>query len=145
MSRTGRPTKLTAEIQQKIVTAIAAGNYIETSAALVGINRTTLQRWMKRGARAQSGKHADFCSAVHKALAQAEVRDVAIIGQAAVKQWQAAAWRLERKNHKRWGRKAVIVANHEVSGPSGGAIQMLTAHMTLAERRAVLREVDGET
>ena len=33
----GRPTKLTPDVQEKIVQAIRAGNYIETAAAYAGV------------------------------------------------------------------------------------------------------------
>lgn len=114
----GRPSKLTPEIQEKIVQAIRAGNYIETAAAYAGIDKTTLYDWLKRGARAKTGKYREFSNAVEKALAEAEVRDVAIIAKAAEKHWQAAAWRLERKHWQRWGRKE----RHEVTGEGGGAV-----------------------
>jgi len=100
-----RPTKLTPELQEKILQAVRAGNYIETAAVYAGINKTTLYDWLKRGARAKSGKFREFSNALEKALAEAEVRDVAIIAKAAQEQWQAAAWRLERKYPCRWGRR----------------------------------------
>lgn len=100
-----RPTKLTPELQEKICQAIRAGNYIETAAAYAGVNKSTLYDWLKRGGRAKSGKYKEFSNAVEKALAEAEVRDVFIIGKAAEENWQAAAWRLERKFPDRWGRR----------------------------------------
>ena len=112
----GRPTKLTPELQAKIVEAIAAGNYIETAAAYAGVNKTTLYDWMKRGGRTGKGIYHEFSNAVARALAQAEMRDVLIIGQAAKDNWQAAAWRLERKFPDRWGRKDRISAQVEHSG-----------------------------
>lgn len=115
----GRLTKLTDEVQGKIVNAIRAGNYIETAAAYAGVNKTSIYEWLKRGAREQERvertprarllkgeeKFVAFSNAVQKALADAEVRDVAIIGKAAESEWTAAAWRLERKFPGRWGRK----------------------------------------
>ncbi len=103
----GRPTKLTPDVQEKIVQAIRAGNYIETAAAYAGVDKKTLYTWMKLGNDCKSGKnvHAQFLHAVEKALADAEVRDVTIIGKAAEENWQASAWRLERKFPDRWGRK----------------------------------------
>ena len=94
----GRPTKLTPELQAKIVEAIAAGNYIETAAAYAGVNKTTIYDWMRRGGRTSKGIYHEFSNAVTRALAQAEMRDVLIIGQAAKENWQAAAWRLERSS-----------------------------------------------
>jgi hypothetical protein len=42
-------------------------------------------------------------------MAEAEVRDVTAIDNAAQQgTWQAAAWKLERKHHSRWGRKVAV-------------------------------------
>ena len=119
----GRPTKLNFDTHNKIISAIRAGNYIETAAAYAGINKSTLYDWLKRGERekqrvAQNPRYkirksekpyVEFSNAVEKALAEAEVRDVAIIAKAAEEQWQAAAWRLERKFPDRWGRKRLDI------------------------------------
>jgi len=45
--------------------------------------------------------------AVEKAQAGAEMTSIALINRASEMQWQAAAWRLERKHPDRWGRKTV--------------------------------------
>lgn len=117
----GRPTKLNYEVQEKIIQAIKAGNYIETAAAYAGISKSTLYDWLKRGEREKqrvaknpsyrirkSEKiYVEFSDAVEKALAEAEMRDVLLIGKAAEEQWQAAAWRLERKFPERWGRRII--------------------------------------
>ena len=117
----GRPTKLNFDTHNKIITAIRAGNYIETAAAYAGINKSTLYDWLKRGEREKQRvaknprykirksekPYVEFSNAVEKALAEAEIRDVAIIGKAAEEQWQAAAWRLERKFPHKWGRKVI--------------------------------------
>ena len=110
-----RPTKLTSEVQEQIVTAIRAGNYIETAAAYAGIDKSTLYDWLRRGARSPRGPYRGFSNAVKKALAEAEVRDVALIAKAGTKEWQAAAWRLERKFPDRWGRRDWTHL-HEVDG-----------------------------
>lgn len=113
-----RPTKLNKETQLKVVNAIKAGNYIETAAAYAGISRSTLYDWLKRGERekqrlAKSSRYrmkkaeaiyVEFSDTVEKALAESEMRDVLTIGKAAEIQWQAAAWRLERKFPEKWGR-----------------------------------------
>lgn len=131
MAKTGRPTKLTSEIQNKIVTAIRAGNYIETAAAYAGISKNTLYDWLKRGAREKErlernprarikkseAPYVEFSDAVEKAMAEAEIRDVAIIAKAAEENWQAAAWRLERKYPERWGRREKIEHVGKDDGP----------------------------
>jgi transposase len=118
----GRPigsSKLTPDIQVKIVDALKLGNYIETAAALAGINKTTVYEWLKRGAREKErlenstnarGRKEElpflhFSNAVEKAMAESEHRDLLVIAKASQTDWKASAWRLERKYPKRWGRK----------------------------------------
>ena len=126
----GRPTKLTSELEARIVALIRVGNYIETAAATCGINKTTLYDWLKRGARANSGPYHEFSNAVEKALAEAEARDVARIDQAINENWQVAAWRLERKFPERWGRKDRQQIEHSGKIDTGihPDVSRLTAH-----------------
>lgn len=87
--------------------------------------------------------YVSLSEAIQKATADSEVRDVSIISKAAAggheytetkvvynekghvvqeirltkkvpPQWQAAAWRLERKNPERWGRNASAFAPQEI-------------------------------
>lgn len=116
-----RPCKLTDEIQDKIASAIKAGNYMETAAAYAGVNKDTFYEWLKKGARSKTNnKFRRFSDAIEKALADAEVRDVLLIGKAAEKEWTAAAWRLERKFPRKWGR----MERHELTGAEGGPIEV---------------------
>lgn len=114
----GRPPKIhDAAVVKKFLGAIRTGNYIETAAAFAGLTKSTVYEWMKAGARENQRREngeepdpamdakAEFSNAVEKALAEAEVRDVLLIGKAAEREWQAAAWRLERKFPARYGRK----------------------------------------
>ena len=129
----GRPTKINEERAEKIIRAIRAGNYIETAAALAGINKSTLYAWLKRGAaemeRLESDPKAkpkkselpflDFSNAVDMALAEAENRDIEAINAATKEDWRAAAGRLERKFPDRWGRKDRLQAEVENKGEVG--------------------------
>lgn len=101
----GRPEKLTPALQQKIVDAIRMGAYIETAAAYAGIRKSTFYDWLRKGASAKRGKYREFSDAIEKALAESEMRDLEVIAQASKENWQAAAWRLERKFPDRWGRR----------------------------------------
>lgn len=130
----GRPVKINPTIQAELVKMIQAGNYMETAAAFVGISISTMRDWIRRGEREaqrfiddpkarpikSETPFMEFSTAIKKAQAAAEIRDVIIIGDAARESWQAAAWRLERKYPEKWGRKD----RHEVSGPSGGPVQI---------------------
>jgi len=44
-----RPTKLTADVQARIVQAIEAGNYLDVAARYGGIAPSTLHAWVQRG------------------------------------------------------------------------------------------------
>ena len=130
----GRPVKINPTIQAELVKMIQAGNYMETAAAFVGISISTMRDWIRRGEREaqrfideprarpikSETPFLEFSAAIKKAQAAAEIRDVIIIGDAARESWQAAAWRLDRKYPEKWGRKD----RHEVSGPSGGPVQI---------------------
>lgn len=127
---TGRyVTKFTPELGDKVCDAVRAGNYMETAAAFAGVHKDTFYEWQKvgRAAQAKTGRLtaleqqlADWVAQLEQALAQAEVRDLAIIGKAAETQWQAAAWRLERKSPDRFGRRQRV----EMTGADGGPLEV---------------------
>jgi transposase-like protein len=133
MPRTGRPDKLTPKMKEDLLKMIVTGNYIETAAAFVGIAQQTLREWIRRGEREahrlisdpdampikSEEKYLDITQAIKQAQAESEVRDVVLIGRAAQDQWQAAAWRLERRYPDRWGKKE----RHELTGANGGPVQ----------------------
>jgi hypothetical protein len=113
MSKTGRPSKLTPEVQGKIVTAIRAGNYAQVAAVYAGITERTYYRWMELGERARGGRYLQFFQAVKAAEGEAEVRAVAIIQKKMPDDWRAAMSYLERKHPKRWGRRVDVTSGDE--------------------------------
>lgn len=108
---------LTQEVHDTIVRAVRLGNYSDIAAAHAGIHRQVFMRWMRQGASDKKGKFHELYKEVNKALADAEVADLAIIKKASQTQWQAAAWRLERRYKDRWGRNTI-----ELTGKDGGPI-----------------------
>ncbi len=130
---TGRHSKLTPEVQERIVSAIRGGNYLEVAAQFAGIGTSTLYRWLANA----DDPHADpsyreFRDAVESARSAAEVRNVTLIQQAANDgTWQAAAWYLERTAWQRWGRRTMV------TGDAGEAIKVEVDH------RQTLRQVLG--
>lgn len=99
--------KLTPELQDKIIKYIKAGNYVETACDAVGINKTTYYDWIKKG---EAGKepYLNYANAIKKAKAEAIIKNVLVIQIAAKKNWQAAAWWLERTCYKLFGRKELV-------------------------------------
>lgn len=108
----GRPSKINDEICEEIVKYIKAGNYPEVAASLAGIDRVTFYRWIKKGARAESGIHKEFCNSVKKAEDYAEAAAVERIRKAGKDNWQALAWWMERKHPDKWGRKQRVEMEH---------------------------------
>ena len=112
-----RPSKLTLEVQNKLVDLIKAGSYSATAAQVCGISPSTYYNWMRDGrdalAKQEEGhkltagnkRYLEFMHAIKEAEAIAESIAIAQIRRAAQDgSWQAAAWYLERKHAERWGR-----------------------------------------
>jgi transposase-like protein len=128
---TGRPTKLTPELQVALCDLIRDGNYYEAACARVGIERTTFFKWMQRGRKAKSGPLFDFFNAVQSARAESEARVVKDWVAQIPENWQAARDFLARRFPARWGPKD----SHEVVGKGGGPVQL----------QLVVEIVDGGT
>lgn len=109
MAKRGRKSKLTKELIKEASDIIKMGNYTETVCDYLGISKNTWYRWMKEGEQAKRGLKSEFSDAIKKAQAHAEIRNLAIIETAAKEEWQAAAWYLERKFPKKWGRQKVEI------------------------------------
>lgn len=139
-----RPSKLTPELTELIVLAIRAGNYSKVAAEMAGIGETTFYRWLELGAKEGAKKEfREFRESIKRAEAEAEVRSVALIRQAADGgTWQAAAWYLERKHGDRWGRNDKI--RQEISGPEGKPVPLSLEEAKKAVL-AFLEEGDNES
>lgn len=110
----------TPERIERIADAIRAGNYAQVAARYGGIGESTYYEWLRRGGEGEA-PFVEFMEAVKEAEAQAEVRNMALIQQAAQGgTWQAAAWYLERRYPARYGRRDRM----EHSGPDGGPITL---------------------
>jgi hypothetical protein len=119
---TGRPTKLTPELAAIVLDAVEAGNFLATAGSEVGVDYSTLKRWMRRG-KSDAPEHVEcraFRVAVLRARAVAERKAVAKVRKA--KDWKAAAWYLERSHRARWGPVSRVQA--EVTGKGGGPIDV---------------------
>src|SRR5688500_14704222 len=100
-----RPTKLTSEVQQRLVSAIASGNYLEPACAYAGIDYSTFRRWIERGEQAERGLYREFRDAIRRAEAEAEIRVVAHWQRQVPESWQASRDFLARRFPDRWGPK----------------------------------------
>jgi hypothetical protein len=120
-----RPTKLSPDTQERIEHALQLGATFELAAQYGGIAYNTFNEWRKRGEaelarrdnpRVKPGTKrweaeqpfVEFYEATKKAEALAAIGWLAKIEKAANDgNWQAAAWKLERRYPERYGRKAL--------------------------------------
>jgi hypothetical protein len=94
----GQPTKYTAEVLGRILTALAIGNTKKDSALGAGVTYTTMRTWELA--------YPEFLSAVEQARAQARQRMVGVLVTAASRgSWQAALAFLERTDPELWARR----------------------------------------
>ena len=105
MSKTGRPSKLTAELIKNIQNWLRMGYFVEDAARMAGVHKSTLYRWLEQGKEDREAEndsiYAEFCDAMERSRAEAEGMFINSIQTAAKRgQWQAAAWWLERSFDK---------------------------------------------
>ncbi|MHC4136107.1 MAG: hypothetical protein ACYS0K_14095 [Planctomycetota bacterium] len=94
----GRPTKLTPEVQERVVSALLLGNYRSDAAHFAGVDKATLRRWLARGAEESDSFYGVFRETVLEAESRAKVTAMGCITRAVREgDWRAAAWFLERK------------------------------------------------
>ena len=134
--------KLDDRRRERLLEALRAGNYIETACAYAGVSKSSFYNYLSQAREARDkdsepSKHEawamELLDAVEKARADAEVRNVHLIQQAAQGgTWQAAAWFLERSMPGKWARRDKV----EMSGPEGGPITLagLAELMNVRER-----------
>ena len=114
----GRPTKLTPELIADVRRFLPTCLYMDSVGDYIGVARSTWRLWLRRGRReaerlARDPKakpdpgeaiYLEFSDAIKRGLAEAEMRAVSCILNAAPQHWQAAAWVLERRWPQHWGR-----------------------------------------
>lgn len=111
-----RPTKLNADTQAKLVTAIQMGATYELAAQYAGITYVTFNNWMNEGEAAKTGVYFELFNAVKEAEGRAVVGWLAKIEKAANDgSWQAAAWKLERRYPSKYGRTVQDTRNIDMS------------------------------
>lgn len=125
MGKPGRPTKLTPEVEEKILRALRGGNFREVAAAYAGVAKRTFLDWMKAGKDNPDSRMGEFRARVVEAEKGAELHAVATIIKAGGKDHRAMEWFLERKFPERWGRTAA--QKHEVTGSIGVSLDSLVA------------------
>ena len=99
-----RPTKFTPEVTSAILTALGIGATLKDASEAAGVDYNTFNEWMKRGAKEQSGKFREFYDASRRVEAEATMKYLSVIAEAAKKgDWKAALEWLKRRRRSEWG------------------------------------------
>lgn len=125
-----RPTKFTEETIERLCEALVVGASLEGAARYAGISYNTLNNWRQgRGfpAGTKAEEKQEFLDRLTRAESAVELDYLVGIQKAAKDDWRAAAWWLERRRPKEYGKRAI-----EVTGANGGPIEI----RALAERIA---------
>ncbi len=164
LEKIGRPSKITEEIIDQVVFALSHGAYIETAMNFVGIDRARFYEWNKRAmdelkardnAIEQGINREDkdeifvaFHNAIQKALAESELMDLKTISDAARRgNWQAAAWRLERKHPDRYGINSLRISTGEAD-LTNSKVEIVVSNQSNDKRieemeKAIIDEIKG--
>lgn len=98
----------TPAVHKEIVASLKRGAYQVHAANAAGVSMTSLLSWVKQG-REGVEPYIQFAIDVDRARAEDALRNQAIISAAAVGKiagdWKAAAWNLERKFPKLYGKR----------------------------------------
>jgi hypothetical protein len=151
--KTGRPTLLDDDRLEAITNALRNGAYIDHAAQAAGISTRTYHGWMERGRterdRINAGLASDpdeapfvqFLHSVERAQSEAAVDLLGeIANHARNGTWQAAAWILERKFPRQWGR----FDRSEVTGAEGGPVRLDVSTEDLERKVQRILETRGE-
>lgn len=141
----GRPSSLTSDVAERIVTAIRAGAYAEIAATYAGVSRSTYFLWMAKGRKdaeeRESGdypsdlsahdhewsiedgrcwcghtRYSDFLDRIKEAEASAEIHAVGKVRSAFDTDWRAAMTYLERRYPMRWRRRSTVDVGTDPEG-----------------------------
>ena len=129
-----RKSKYTPETVAKIIEAIKMGATYELAAGYAGIHYDTFNEWMKH--KAEFSEQIKSAEGVGAMIWLAKIERAASDGN-----WQAAAWKLERRYPHMYGRN---VTQMEVTGKDGGPIEVNDARALLAAKLAA-QSASGRT
>lgn len=137
-----RPTKLTSDVQKRIVAAIKRGATYKLAAQYGGITYKTFNEWIKQGEDELEGEFCEFCNAIKKAEGEAAFKWLGVIEAAGKESWQAMAWKLERRYPEDYGRQI-----QEHTGKNGTPIEFNITQWQAqrAQRKESIEPLQDET
>ena len=131
----GRPSRLNAAVQDRLVTALRSGATRESCATYAGIGITTFHTWMQKGEERPGSDYADFRAAVKAAEADSEILLAGRLMAAAAGDWRAALSVLERRFPDAWGRRDALVHEGNDKRPVRFVLNIASAPGTAAAKK----------
>lgn len=121
----GRKTKLSPEVQAKVVEALEQGNYFNTACRYAGIAPATGEDWKARGEDEQPRRRKDpiyvaFAQAVRAAEAKVQVEMIKRWQRQMPEDWRAIESFMKRRYPKEWG----DTVKQEITGGDGGPVMV---------------------
>lgn len=150
-----RQSTFRPELAGAIVEAVRRGAYRSVAAAAVGVPKSTLAGWVKRGTldlqmaeeaiekgyTVRLTEFADFVLKLGGAEALYELDLSGIIDLHSIQDWRAAAWKLERTRPDRYGRRLEVSVKKLVTDVT--AAMGVDEEELLTRVAAALREHGG--
>lgn len=135
MKKAGRPSKYTPETVDKILKALAVGAPYTHACNYAGIGFDAFNEWR--------AKYPEFSESIKEAEGRAVTGWLAKIEKAASDgNWQAAAWKLERRYPQEFGRQdKVTIDVHAIDAE----IEQRLALMASRSETAIAGEAEGES
>jgi hypothetical protein len=107
----GTPLSINDEKMKIILDAILAGASHSVAAQVAGVPVRRFKDWIERGESGDMNVPAElveFARRVRMAESRGELGLIARIRRASEENWSAAAWLLERRHAKRWGKQTTV-------------------------------------
>ena len=92
-----RPTKLTPRLVDLAEEAMNLGMTVDMASDYCGVSRSTFYSWLSAGQQEHDGLRRAFSDAVRQGRARCAARLLATTNAAALTDWRAAAWLLQRR------------------------------------------------
>jgi hypothetical protein len=127
-----------------ILESVRAGQSVAMAAVRAGTDDSTVSKWKARGIKEGEGPYFTFFNDLQRAEADCQLALLLTVKAASRVSWQAAAWMLERKWYKEFGRPAFGVGIVPPSDtPGAGTAAVLEIHLPAKEALPDAVQIEG--
>lgn len=102
-----------------------------------GISESVFYYWQERAVKEKQRKYVQFLEAIEKAKSESKIRSLVRIDKAALEDWRADAWLLERRYPEEFGKRDQVKIHQAEKGES---FSPPGSHARLLEEIRILKE-----